>query len=321
MIANKFSNVKQRVFKISFTLTELFVSSAVSLWHFFTCKSAETVQQRIPLFLKKGVGFGERGKPSFPVKRSFSPLPKSAFTLIELLVVIAIIAILAAILLPALNSARERGRSASCISNLKQISNAFISYEDANDDYIPSAGGVDTGSNSIRFVTSLKPFMGMEYRDVNNAPDTYNNHGGVWICPSEPQPSTGHYTGKTLKGTTDYHVSAYAMNGNLSWAKVGKLKKASSTLMLIDGGGKHNGTSGQTLNIFIYYNTSNSVETLFFGGNPWIIAKRHNSAVNELFADGHVGSSKDSVKEQAYLSPAADFGIPAESCKTRVMIL
>ena len=91
--------------------------------------------------------------------------------------------------------------------------------------------------------------------------------------------------------------------------------------MLIDGGGKHNGTSGQTLNIFIYYNTSNSVETLFYGGNPWIIAKRHNSAVNELFADGHVGSSKDSVKEQAYLSPAADFGIPAESCKNRVMFL
>src|SRR6516164_8852217 len=72
---------------------------------------------------------------------------RSGFTLIELLVVIAIIAILAALLLPALNAAKKRSWAAFCASNEKQLGVCLVLYTDDAEDRIP--GGSDSSGNAV----------------------------------------------------------------------------------------------------------------------------------------------------------------------------
>jgi prepilin-type N-terminal cleavage/methylation domain-containing protein/prepilin-type processing-associated H-X9-DG protein len=75
--------------------------------------------------------------------------PQPAFTLIELLVVIAILAILASLLLPAISRAKESGRGAACISNLRQIGIALQLYVQENENRMPSMRDRSIGTNVV----------------------------------------------------------------------------------------------------------------------------------------------------------------------------
>ncbi len=123
-------------------------------------------------------------------------MKRRGFTLIELLVVIAIIAILAAILFPVFIQAKERGRQATCCSNLKQISQAMFNYCDDHNGLLPvsqrrqminagwpAAGVVEwTGSRWSAYSTAPAPCNvkeGSLYRGG------YLRNVGVFNCPSD----------------------------------------------------------------------------------------------------------------------------------------
>jgi prepilin-type N-terminal cleavage/methylation domain-containing protein/prepilin-type processing-associated H-X9-DG protein len=142
-------------------------------------------------------------------------LKRAGFTLIELLVVIAIIAILAAILLPALNSARERGRTASCINNMKQCVTATVMYSDDYDGNIYIKSG--DGNGQVKFFLLYSLVKGYAAGSSSVTAEKRLPSFNVVCCPNvsniPADDLTGGATTRPFYGIPYMHGSGHVING------------------------------------------------------------------------------------------------------------
>lgn len=140
-----------------------------------------------------------------------------AFTLIELLVVISIIALLVGILLPALGAARRTARNAVCLSNIRQITVAQLSYAQDNRSFLPAALSppvASLGNKRVHWPISVWSYLNSDSVELDDLDDEYSYLiDTVFECPSTEDGRSGYNEGNHLANGYGMNISLLSEQG------------------------------------------------------------------------------------------------------------
>jgi prepilin-type N-terminal cleavage/methylation domain-containing protein/prepilin-type processing-associated H-X9-DG protein len=209
-----------------------------------------------------GAASGLRMKDSGPEVRA-------GFTLIELLVVIAIIAVLAAMLLPALSRAKESARATQCLSQMRQLGLAVNLCADDNDDTFPRSQHSAFANGELPWERSLAPQLGSSVTAWTNLLK------GVYHCPTDKRPtllSYGLNVYYELGPDDDYTGKPQ------TWRRTTAVPNAAATILLAESA-----SSADHIMPNFWVTPADAAD---------VDSKRHEGRANYNFADGHAEARK-----------------------------